>query len=132
MSDDYPIEGVPTPDPADGPAAVVERQLAALSTNDDPFENAGIATAYNLASPGNRANTGPFPRFVRMVTGPTYAPMVDHVEAVTGPLERDGERATQRVTLTGPDGRTVTYEFGLSVWDEPAAGCWLTDSVLAD
>jgi hypothetical protein len=55
---------------------------------------------------------------------------VDHVEATTGPLERDGNTAEQRVTLTGPEGRTVTYGFGLSKeWEGNLDGCWLTDRV---
>jgi hypothetical protein len=111
----------------------VALQLDALADNDDPVENAGIKTAYNFASPANRRSTGPLDRFITMVTNRRYAPMVDHVEATTGPPERDGDEASQRVTLTGPDGRTVTYRFGLSrqsggEWD----GCWLTDSVLVE
>lgn len=130
---DYPIDGVPTPDPSDSPAQVVERQLDALATNDEPFENAGIKTAYNFASPENRRVTGPIDRFVRMVEGPQYAPMIDHVEAVSGPLERSEGRASQRVTITGPGGRTVTYRFGLSLQTGGAfEGCWLTDRVLID
>jgi hypothetical protein len=133
MPDDYPIADLPTPDPAHGPERVVSVQLDALATNDDPFENAGIGTAYNFASPANRRTTGPFDRFVRMVTGPQYAPMVDHVEATTGPMERNGTTAEQRVTLTGPDGRTVTYVFGLSSRREGALdGHWLTDRVLIE
>lgn len=133
MPDDYPIEGLPTPDPAHDPERVVEIQLAALADNDAPFENAGIGTAYNFASPGNRRATGPFDRFVRMVRGPQYAPMIDHVEAVAGPVERDGATAEQRVTLTGPNGRTVTYCFGLSKQrGGTLEGCWLTDRVVVE
>ena len=129
----YPVSDLPTPDPSYGPRAVVDLQLDALANNDDPVENAGIKTAYNFASPANRRATGPLDRFVAMVRGPRYAPMVDHVEAVAGPVERDDRRATRRVTVTGPDGRTVTYRFGLSVrsggeFDD----CWLTDSVTVD
>jgi hypothetical protein len=132
---DYPVDGLPTPDPADGPEDVVDRQLDALADNDHPVENAGVKTAYNLASPGNRRATGPLDRFVRMVHGPTYRPMIDHVEAVAGPVERRDDRAVRRVTLTGPAGRTVTYRFELSkqpTEDGPLAGCWLTDSVLVE
>ena len=130
---DHPVPDRPTPEPSYSPERVVAIQLDALATNDDPAPNAGIETAYNFASPANRRATGPLDRFVAMVTNQRYAPMVDHVEATTGPLERDGDEASQRVTLTGPDGRTVTYRFGLSrqsggEWD----GCWLTDSVLAE
>ena len=133
MSKQYPIEDLPTPAPSYGPEEVVTIQLEGLATNDDPFENAGIGTAYNFASPANRQSTGPFDRFVEMVTGPQYTPMVDHVEATTGPLERDGQSARQRVTLTGPEGRTVTYLFGLSEQSGGEFdGCWLTDRVVID
>lgn len=133
MTDDYPVPGRPTPDPEYGPAEVIRLQLDALATNDEPEPDAGIETAYNFASPANRRVTGPLERFVRMVKGPRYAPMVDHTEAVTGPVERDGDRAEQRVTLTGPDGRTVTYAFGLSKRSGgDLAGCWLTDRVVVD
>jgi hypothetical protein len=133
MHEEYPVAELPTPDPSYGPERVVSLQLEGLAENDDPFENAGIGTAYNFASPANRRATGPFDRFVRMVKGPQYAPMVDHVEATRGPMERDGARAEQRVTLTGPDGRTATYLFGLSEQSGGQfEGCWLTDRVMLD
>ena len=128
---DHPVEAVPTPDPSYGPERVVEIQLTALADNDTPIENAGIKTAYNFASPANRRSTGPLPRFVAMVEGHTYVPMVDHVEATMGALERNGSRATRTVTLTGPNGRTVTYEFGLSRQERGRfEDCWMTDRVL--
>lgn len=127
---EYPISDLPTPDPAYEPERVVQIQLSALADNDEPVVNAGIKTAYNFASPANRRATGPLDRFIRMVEGSRYAPMIDHVAATTEPLEQTGEQAEQRVTLTGPDGRAVTYRFGLSVSEtEPLEGCWLTDSV---
>jgi len=130
---DYPVSDLPTPEPSYGPEQVVQIQLSALATNDDPVVNAGIKTAYNFASPANRRSTGPLPRFVAMVEGRTYAPMIDHVEATTGALERTGPRATQSVTLTGPDGRTMTYEFGLSKQQRGRfEGYWLTDRVLVE
>ena len=128
---DYPVEEVPTPDPSFCPERVVEIQVDALAANNDPVENAGIKTAYNFASPANRRATGPLSRFVAMVKGPRYAPMIDHVEATAGPMERDGTRATQTVRLTGSDGRTAAYEFGLSSRrDGPLDGHWLTDRVV--
>jgi len=127
----YPAEGVPAPHPSYGPGRVVGIQLEALADNDAPIPNAGIKTAYNFASPANRRQTGPLNRFIRMVEGPQYAPMIDHEDAVRGPLEREGSRADQQVTLTGPDGRTVTYRFGVSKQSSGSlGGCWLTDRVL--
>ena len=130
-ANDYPVDGLPTPAPTYDPERVVEIQLEALAENDDPVENAGIKTAYNFASPANRRSTGPLDRFIRMVESPQYAPMIDHVEATVGPLEQDGSQATQTVTVTGPDDRTVTYEFGLSAQSSgDLSGCWLTDRVV--
>ena len=133
MSEDHPVSGLPTPVSDADPGEAVATQLDALASNDDPFEDAGVLTAYNFASPGNRRATGPRERFVRMVHGPRYAPMVDHEEAVAGPVERDGDRAARRVTVTGPGGRTVTYAFGLSpATAGPFEGCWMTDRVVVD
>ncbi len=130
---DHPVDGVATPDPEDDPATAVGRQLDALATNDEPFSDAGVLTAYNFASPANRRATGPRERFIRMVHGPRYAPMIDHIEAVRGPVETIPAGVEQRVTVTGPDGRTVTYAFGLSEAPTgPFAGCWLTDRVLVE
>ncbi|MFB6250750.1 MAG: DUF4864 domain-containing protein [Halobellus sp.] len=128
--DQYPIDGLPTPDPSHSPETIVAMQLDGLATNDDPFEDAGIGVAYNFASPANRRATGPFDRFVQMVRGRRYAPMVDHTAATVKPIDRDGGRAEQRVELTGPNGRTETYAFGLSKHrDGELDGCWLTDRV---
>lgn len=130
---DYPAAGVPTPSPSYGPAEVVDRQLEALRTNDDPRPDAGVATAYNFASPANRRATGPLPRFVEMVRGRRYRPMIDHAEAVAGPVEDSPDGARRLVTITGAEGRTVTYAFSLSRAEAgPLAGCWLTDAVVVE
>ncbi|MFQ3285329.1 MAG: hypothetical protein ACI9TI_001720 [Natronomonas sp.] len=130
LESDHPIEDRPTPDPDYGADDAVSAQLDALRRNDEPHENAGIQTAYNFASPANRRSTGPLDRFVRMVQSERYCVMIDFEEAVSGPVERSGNYAKQRVTITGESGRTVTYEFGLSVQSTGAfRGCWMTDSV---
>ena len=49
MTDAYPIDDAPTPDPGYDPSTVVEIQLEGLANNDEPVDNAGIATAYNFA-----------------------------------------------------------------------------------
>jgi hypothetical protein len=127
----HPIEDLPTPDPTESPEEAVSVQVEALGDNDSPYENAGIMTAYNYASPANRRSTGPLDRFIEMVESQRYSPMIDSKEAVQGPIERSGGSAEQRVTVTGEGGRTVRYEFGLSVQSNGRFdGCWMTDSVL--
>jgi hypothetical protein len=127
---EHPVEDLPTPDPSEDPEDAVSVQIEALGDNDDPYENAGIMTAYNYASPANRRSTGPLDRFVQMVESQRYSVMIDFEEVVRGPIEKSGDSAEQKVTITG-EGRTVTYEFGLSVQSGGRFdGCWMTDSVL--
>jgi phage-related protein len=57
--------------------------------------------------------------------------MIDQFKSRTESLQQTGDQAQQRVTLTGLNDRTVTYQFELSVCDEePFENCWPTDSVL--
>src|SRR6185437_12206552 len=48
----------PIPKPELTPGQVVEIQLEALQFNDKPAKDAGIATTFRFASPGNRKATG--------------------------------------------------------------------------
>ena len=122
---------MPTPDPDDGPGSALVRQLDALASNDDPVPDAGIETAYDFASPANRRRTGGYDRFARTLHSDRYAPLVDHLEAVAGPVGRTWNGATCRVTVTGTDGRTVTYALRLSpAADGPFRNCWQTDAVV--
>ena len=120
----------PEPSPDLSAADVVRIQVEALQANDDPHPDAGIEAAFRFASPGNRAATGPLPRFARMVKGPVYGDMLGFARAEYGEIALEGDRAAQRVTLVQDDGSRVTYVFTLSrqaggEYD----GCWMTDGV---
>lgn len=118
------------PDPSFGPKEVVELQVDALATNDDPYEDAGIETAFAFASPANKANTGPLNTFKQMVRNDRYKPMIDHSHAEYGLFERDGDVASQIVTLQTREGNRVAYEFRVSLQSgNEYEGCWMTDSV---
>ena len=121
----------PTPSPEWTAAEVVRLQVEALQRNDSPHDDAGIETAFEFASPGNRAATGPLPRFAAMVHGPAYRDMLDFERAEYGPVRVDGDQAVQEVTLVQPDGRRATYVFGLSRQSGGRYdGCWMTDAVV--
>lgn len=121
----------PAPHPRLLPEEVIELQLAALRRNDEPTPDAGIATAFEFASPGNRAFTGPLERFIALVKSPHYAPMLNHRAATFGPLDIEGDFATQQVMLLDASGESAIYGFELSrQTDGPYQGCWMTDSVL--
>ena len=127
--------GASSPDPQPSPewtaAEVIRLQVEALQHNDRPHADAGIGTAFEFASPGNRAATGPLARFAEMVHGPAYRDMLGFERAVYGQIRVEGDRAAQEVTLVQPDGRRVAYVFGLSRQSGGAYdGCWMTDAVV--
>ena len=122
-----PLSESLVPNPGLSPGDVIRIQLEALRNNDE--QDRGIAVAFRFASPANRANTGPLPRFVAMIEQGLYSLMLDFLEADYGPVETVADQARQRVTLTGAR-TSVTYWFHLSRQsDAPYTDCWMTDAV---
>ena len=122
-----PLSESLVPDPGLSPGDVIGIQVEALRNNDQ--QNRGIAVAFRFASPANRVNTGPLPRFVAMIEQGPYALMLDFRHADYGPVETVDDQARQRVTLTGARAST-TYWFFLSRQSEaPYVDCWMTDAV---
>ena len=124
-----PTQTLPQPSPDLSPEEVVRAQLEALQRNDDPFEDAGIETTFNFASPNNKRVTGPLKRFTLLFDTPAYRPMLNHASAEYGPFEILGNAARGRVVLTTPQGERVGYEFTLSKQTGPLEGVWMTDGV---
>lgn len=120
----------PEPSPSLTPEAVIRLQVEALQRNDVPTADAGIAAAFRFASPGNRAATGPLPRFTQMIRI-GYPDMLGFERAEYGPIQVDDGHAVQPVTLIQADGSQTTYLFGLS---KQRGGrydaCWMTDAVV--
>jgi hypothetical protein len=112
------------------PQDVVGIVINALARNDQPFPDAGIATTFAFASPGNKTNTGPLERFTHMVKSPPYGIMVNHVTRDFSEVVETGNTAYQLVKLTGLDGREVVFAFRLSKqFDGQFKGMWMTDAV---
>jgi hypothetical protein len=112
------------------PQDVVSIVINALAKNDQPYADAGIATTFAFASPGNKANTGPLEKFTRMVKSHPYAVMVNHVARDLSEVVRVGDDAYQLVALTGLDGSEVVFAFRLSRQLEGEfEGMWMTDAV---
>lgn len=121
---------IPEPTPSLSPKDVIKVQVNALADNDSPFPDAGVEAAFSFASPANKEQTGPLPKFKRMLHAQQYGPMINHVDAEYGLFERDGDKASQVVTLTTSDDDRVAYEFQLSLQEgNKHDGCWMTDSV---
>ena len=123
-------ERASAPAPTLAPEQVVAIVLDALSHNDVPSQDRGVAVTFAFASPSNRAVLGSVDRLGDMVRGDTYRPLLYHRRAEAAPVKLDGDKATQRVVVTTLDGELVAYTFSLSRQTDGAyKGCWMTDGV---
>lgn len=110
------------------PGLVVHIQVAALR-NDDPATHQGINTTWRFAAPSNRAAVGSYAAFVDLLTE-EFRPLLAARQTTYGPLERTGDSATQRVTVTDANGTRTSYIWRLRRQTEPPyRGCWMTVTV---
>jgi hypothetical protein len=116
------------PDPALSPEKVVETQLAGLA---DPSPNGvGIFQCYCLASPANRAVTGPEERFGAMVRQGAFACLSDPQATLVGTPRISGPLARLLVTVVDRDKHLRAFTFILSrQTSEPFKDCWMTEAV---
>ncbi|MEZ5363271.1 MAG: DUF4864 domain-containing protein [Bryobacterales bacterium] len=121
-----------SPSPDLTPREVVEAQLAAFRSNDEPTADAGIArTAFRFASPENRRSTGPVEHFIAMVKNPLYAPLLNHRSAHLSDTTEKGDLARIKVTVLPEHGEEAAFVWILSrVRAEDCAGCWMTATVM--
>lgn len=121
---------LPRPSTELQPGDVVRIVIDALAHNDEPYVDAGIETTFLFASPANRVNTGPLDRFARMVKGPTFGIMVNHVESEFSEVVVAGDTAYQMVRLTAASGRSTVFAFRLGrQLDGEFKDMWMTDAV---
>ena len=122
---------VPRPNPARGPGEVIRLVVGALQRNDSPVPNAGVFTAYQFASPGNRAVTGPYGRFLQIVKSQESRPLMGQHAEEFGELMLHGDQAEQDVRVQPDQGPAISYRFSVSRHTTGAcAGCWLVDGVV--
>jgi ferredoxin len=122
---------LPSPRPDRSPEDVLKTVLSALSTNDDPAEDAGIVTAFNLSTPRFRSMAGgSLAAFRDYLTDPINGTLVDHDTAKRGKLDVEDGTATEKVVVTGSDGDTVTYSVTLEELEGGKYdGCWMVDGI---
>ena len=120
------LNGPPNPQRADSPGEAIERVAGALRHNNQPMPNAGIFTAYRLASPLNHGSTGRYGHFLMLVRSADYAPMLrDHPHEL-GPLEMRGDRAGQLLHVRPPAEGERVYQLEAA---RQAEGGWMIDGV---
>ena len=120
----------PQPNPGLTPRQVVQLQLDALRTVDRPQRDAGFATVFRFTSPENREQTGPLPRFSKMLRE-GFGEMLNHRSASLPPTLQEADQALQPVEIVSLGGRTYRYVFVLRLQTEgDYQGCWMTDGVV--
>lgn len=125
----HAFDRVPSPELA--PETVVEIVLEAMANNNSPQPDAGIAQAFQFASPKNKASLGPYWHFVAVVKQPAYAPLLNHSNRELGAVTIDANSAAVPVMVVGPSGEVAGYLWSLSKQDEGEfSGSWMTDSVI--
>lgn len=118
------------------PSAVVQLQLDALQAED-------LYTVFKYASPSNKAVTGPWQRFGKMLQSPTYNVLVGHRKSMIL-MEINGKDSSSRSSVwacrvriwprldDSTDDKLLPQDF---IWqlskvqEEPFVDCWMTDGV---
>lgn len=115
------------PSPELSPKQVVEIQLEALRNND--ADDKGIEVVFRFASPANRAQTGPLPRFAKMLKSGAYALMLNYESVIFDDTSVAGDKAEQRVVLINKQ-QKLGYSFVMSRQNvAPYQDCWMTELV---
>lgn len=135
---DAPPAGT-APDPrlaADEVVGIVLTALAHAGNGAEPQgaeDGRALALAYAFASPANRASIGTLERFADLVRDDAYRPLLAPRQVTRGAARVSGDKATQRVVVTGPDGGRVAYTFTMMRQTAGAfRGCWMTESVVRE
>ena len=130
MSKEENPNDIPSPDEDKSARKIVKIQIEAMAENNEPYEDAGIETAFNFASPENKASTGPIDRFKKMVKNPRYRQMLNSNSYRIQETDIGEKQGLIRAELENEDS-IVTYEFNVGIQESGEyEGCWMTDSVL--
>ena len=124
-----PRTEIQQPAPHLAPDEVVRLQVNALRAFRD--DESAIHQCYVLASPANRAFTGPLDRFTAMVQNPQYGALVLQTNALVGQPVIRGDQATVLVTVLDQSRTPQVFRFFLTKQTDPLyRNCWMTDAVI--
>lgn len=111
------------------PEEVVARQVQSI--RDSLAVPERLRICYSLASPENRATTGPFDRFATMIMKPPYDALATCHDWQVGNASIENEYAAVLVSTVSKNGLPSAFRFLLRLHNElPYEGCWLTEGVL--
>ncbi len=110
------------------PQQVINIVVESLQNNAS--DDAGIATVFRFASPGNKANTGPLAKFTRMIKR-GFPDMLNHIGVRYDSMELEGDTAVQAVWLQTVSGSEFGYAFQLRKQrGGQTEGMWMTEAVV--
>lgn len=124
-----PTDRLLAPNPERSAREVVVIQLNALSDNDRPARDAGIEQVWAFAHPRNRAITGPLSRFTRMLRGPGYGMLINHLSHEITEIRRTGRSAVYQVKVLSRDGGFYRFRWRLEKAARPDGPAWMTTRV---
>jgi hypothetical protein len=124
----------PQPSPGLAPGEVIRTVIEALQKRNSPTPNSGIFRVYQFASPANRAATGPYGNFLRLVKLPTFSPLFSGHADRYGPVAVTGNQAQQKVRFRVEGGGAVWFLFVVSRQTSEqtrgsCTGCWMVEGV---
>ena len=113
------------------PKEVVKIQLTGLQDNDYEYKDSGIEQTWNFAHPNNKKVTGPLHNFKKMIKGPAYQMMIDHLSHTITELGSSDNWAQFEVIIL--DKNKIYHKFNWQVEKYTLEGtlkdCWLTSMV---
>ena len=113
------------------PSRVIEIQLIGLQKNDQNYKDSGIEQTWNFAHPSNKKNTGPLPKFKKMIKGNSYKMLLNHLTHTVTKLESTDKWAQFEVIIL--DKEKIYHKFNWQVEkykeEGPLKNCWLTTMV---
>ncbi|HEX6963149.1 MAG TPA: DUF4864 domain-containing protein [Lacipirellula sp.] len=122
------LSGIVLPGPALSPDEVVRLQLAGLG--NPRSDGIGVLQCFVLASPGNRAATGPLDRFGKMVRRGPFQCLANQRACLVGRPHIVEHTARVIVTIVDQQAQIHAFTFVLARQASPPfADCWMTEAV---
>lgn len=125
-------EGLILPDPSIEPADVVSIQMMALQNNDIVGDDLGLRQTWTFAHPDNKAVTGPYERFAKMLRNPAYEPMINHRNFEIIDQKEESGQVRFLIEMETPDNRLYRFVWVVKqVTKGDLVDCWMTSAVSA-
>ena len=127
----FSLANIIKPNPDINPKEVIEIQLNALKSNDNPFINAGIEQTWEFAHPFNRQYTGPLKKFIKMMYSPAYSKMINHQDFNIIFVSNKDDISYYFIELIDKSGDEYGFQWTVQkvLIDGEYKNCWMTIGV---